>query len=125
MEQLVEVREDPRIEVDPAVRRRWTETLLDIGELRSGVQALAREIRETYRALEEEETDLPSDDEAALGNLVREVTELMSRIARLEGSAQGWVGPLSSDQDSQRAFFRQMYRTLTDEWDLVRARIGE
>lgn len=125
MEQMVSVKEDPRIDVDPLVRRQWTETLLEIGELRAEVQKLAQEVGSVQRAVDDGERELSADVEAKVRDLTREASELMSRVARLQGSAGGWVGPLSEDQESQRSFFEEMFRTLTREWDEIRGQTGD
>jgi photosystem II stability/assembly factor-like uncharacterized protein len=123
-DQVVRVKEDPRIDVDPLVRRRWTETLLEIGTMREAVQALAQEVGAVYRAVENGDRELAEDVEAKVRDLAREMSELTSRVARLQGSASGWVGPLSADQASQRAFFQEMFETLTREWAQIRERTG-
>lgn len=60
---------------------------------------------------------------AQLRDLAREAGELASRLGRLQGSAQGWIGPLSADQASQRAFLTDMLQTLRAEWDAVSGRL--
>ena len=124
MEQVVRVREDPRIDVDPLVRRQWTETLLEIGQLRTAVQALAQEVGTVFRAMESGERELAADVDAKVRDLTRETSELASRVARLQGSAGGWVGPLAADQVSQRAFFEDMFQRLTREWSEIRGQTG-
>lgn len=124
MEQMVTVKEDPRIDVDPLVRRQWTETLLQMGELRTAVQELAQEVGAVQQAVDDGERELSADVEAKVRDLTREASELMSRVARLQGSAGGWVGPLSEDQESQRSFFEEMFRTLTREWEEIRGQTG-
>jgi len=119
------VKEDPRIDVDPLVRRQWTETLLAIGETVTEAQTLSREVGGMARRLDADTNtlNLPSDQEAALRDLAREVQELGSRLARLRGSAQGWVGPLSADQAAQRTFLSEMLETLSGEWRTLSSRL--
>jgi len=124
MEKIVRVKEDPRIEVDALVRRQWTETLLAIGELRSGVQELAREVGAVNRAVEAGDRELAADVGAKVADLTRELSELTSRVSRLQGSASGWVGPLNADQSSQRLFFEEMFQILTGEWEQIRGQTG-
>lgn len=115
-ERTVEVREDPRLDVDPEVRARWTADLLEIQELRDGAMALARDVGGVVRQMENGELQLEAAAEAKVRDLAREANELMSRIARLQGWVAGWVGPLSGDQASQKAFFTRMLGTLRAEW---------
>ena len=124
-EQTLRVKEDPRIEVDPLVRRQWTEMLLELGEVVSAASTLTRESSQAMRRLNDEDEPLSLDAgiEAQLRDLAREAGELASRLGRLQGSAQGWIGPLSADQASQRAFLTDMLRTLRAEWDAVSGRL--
>jgi hypothetical protein len=124
-EQVVRVKEDPRIDVDPLVRRRWTERLLALGDLASQAQSLARDVSRAAQRLDDEGNPLrvDADLEAKLRDLERETQELASRLSRLRGAAEGWVAPLSADQQSQRTFLTRMLATLTEEWRAVEARL--
>jgi hypothetical protein len=126
-EQTFRVKEDPRIAVDtdPLVRRQWTETLLEIGELSDGAQALSGDVRQVARRLDADDDalELAGDLEAKVRDMARETQELSSRIARLRGSAGGWVGPLSADQAAQMAFFTELLETLRAEWRTTSARL--
>ncbi|RMH18082.1 MAG: hypothetical protein D6701_06715, partial [Gemmatimonadetes bacterium] len=94
-EQTVEVREDPRLQVDPDVRARWTEVQLELTALMGRVREAGREARRMVQQLER-----GREVEPALGDkvrdLARELGELTSRIARLRGNIEGEVGPLTA-----------------------------
>ena len=62
--------------------------------------------------------------EAEVRDLARELDELANRVGDLLGNAEEWVGPLSADDASQKAFFEGMLATLSSEWGAVRARVG-
>lgn len=124
MERPVEVREDPRVDVAPAVRRQWTADLLEISALQDEVMAVTQDVNTVFRALEEGERELPSEVDAKVRDLMREFGELASRVARLNGSAASWVGPLSADQASQKAFIEAMFETLRGEWEDIQGRTG-
>ncbi len=111
-EQPLEVREDPRIaeRVSEADRRAWTETLLDIGELRRRAQALSRRVAQ---AVSETRDEGGASDELTV--LAREANELSSRISRLEGEASGIVGPLTGEQATQWQYYLEMIQTLEAE----------
>jgi len=121
---LLEVREDPRLEVDPEVRARWTLDLLALAELAIGASEQARAASEDLR---------PAEDDAAASealraqvrDLLRQWEELASRTRRLQAEVEGWVGPLTLQQDTQRAFYMEMLETLKSETSALRARIGE
>ena len=119
-EQTVRVKEDPRIEVDPLVRRQWTEMLLELGEVVSAARALNREVGQAAESLDDDDQPLAAE----LRDLARETGELSGRLGRLRSSAQGWIGPLSADQASQRVFLTDMLETLRTEWDAVSGRLG-
>ncbi|MFN2318039.1 MAG: hypothetical protein ABR602_15320, partial [Gemmatimonadales bacterium] len=85
-EQRLDVREDPRIEVDPAVRRAWTATLLELARLRRDAQSLATQAGAAEQAA-------PTAGRSLAAELVRETRELTSRASRLYGEVNGRVGP--------------------------------
>jgi photosystem II stability/assembly factor-like uncharacterized protein len=125
MTQTVEVREDPRLDHDTTVRRAWTETLLEIWDANGRARAL-RGDAEAYSERLDSETDplsLDTDLEAELRGLARETQELSSRLGRLYGSAQAWVGPLAADQAAQQAFLSTMLDSLTSDWEELAARL--
>jgi hypothetical protein len=109
----LEVLEDPRLEVEPAVRAAWAATLLDLFELTRRAAQVAERAEARVERLEGEDRDRPGL--AAARNLARETDELRSRLQRLRSAVEGWVGPLTADQESQRAFLSQMLETLAGE----------
>lgn len=123
-EQLVRVKEDPRLaDGDPLLRARWTQDLMEITTTLAGAQAQGREVAQAVRRLDAREARASRADEAEVRDLDREFGELTSRLARLRGAAEEWMGPLTSDQASQKAFLAEMMGTLTREWQAVRGRV--
>jgi photosystem II stability/assembly factor-like uncharacterized protein len=116
----LQVEEDPRIhaKVDPEVRRAWTETLLELGDLRRETAALAGRLRRAIQAAREG-GEAPGE---ALVVLAREAGELASRTSRLEGEASGVVAPLTADQRSRWDFLRSMLEELGSEADALLGR---
>lgn len=120
-EQTLEVREDPRLEVDPEIRRQWTADLLELG-------ALARSVVDDTgifgEVLEEvaEDSQAPAELRREAQDLMRQWNELRNRTRRLRGEAEGWVGPLTGQQESQKEFYREMLDTLRRETEALRAR---
>jgi photosystem II stability/assembly factor-like uncharacterized protein len=106
----LEVREDPRIRVAPAVRRAYTETMRGLAVLRNDTRALNARVTAAVRALP---TDAPADRRASMRALSAEATELASRASRLYEEAEGEVGPLSALQREQEAFYRRMLAELS------------
>ena len=101
----LEVREDPRIQVAPAVRAAWTQSLLEIAALRRDAQALATRATTAARGA----TDA---NRAALEERRRQSAELSARVNRLYGEVRGVVGPLTAQQQSQLAYYREMLGVL-------------
>ena len=115
------MKEDPRLHIDPSVRGQWTATLLRIGEMVERAQTVENQVDEVVDRLDEGELDLATDLETKVRDLGREFGELSSRLSRLRGSAESWVGPLSADQASQEVFLADLLDTLTGEWEQIRA----
>ncbi len=119
-EQTLEVREDPRLEVTPEVRARWTAGLLEL-------HALSREVVDDagiwVEVLEEirEDGDAAPELAAAAQELHRQWNELRSRTRRLISEVEGWVGPLTEQQQSQRDFYREMLPVLRNDSQALRA----
>ncbi len=123
-EQVVRVKEDPRLaDVDPTIRAKWTQDLLEITETLAGAQARGREVAEAVRKLNAGESTPGASGAAKVRDLNREFGELASRASGLRSAAEAWMGPLTADHASQKAFFAGMLATLTREWEGVRGRV--
>ncbi len=96
-DQKLEVREDPRIEVGPAARRSWTETLLDLG-------GMYREANSTVRFL------VGRKDEAE--SSLKLFRELRRRIANLYDEIGAWTGEPTEDQKAQIRYLVETRRKL-------------
>ena len=123
-EKPLEVREDPRLEVDPRVRARWTADLLELAGLAAQVRNGGDPAEELMATLEEGE-DFPGGMEDQVRDLTRQWRELGARTRRLQGEVEGWVGPLTEQQTTQWAYYREMLETLTGETDTLVARVRE
>ncbi|MBA3853051.1 MAG: hypothetical protein C0503_01475 [Gemmatimonas sp.] len=106
----IEVREDPRITVTAEIRRAWVESMRGLHRLRQDTRALNQRAQAALRGLP---ADAPAARRAAAAELLRETTELASRVQRLYGDAQGEVAPLSGLQREQEAYYRQMLAELS------------
>ncbi|MGH7475048.1 MAG: VPS10 domain-containing protein [Longimicrobiales bacterium] len=114
-EQPLEVREDPRLEIDAATRRQWTENLLTIaslyGEVRDELATLTPLLPDPD---ERRPSDPPPADAATrelyeVGDLV---DELFSRVQRLYGDVADWTGPMTADQRTQLDYYGQKLNEL-------------
>jgi hypothetical protein len=123
-ERTVRVEEDPRFQVDPGVRAQWTAELGALTATLLEAQRVAREVQAAARRLDDGEARATADVTTKVRDLDREMDELVSRLARLRGGAEDWVGPLTADQASQKAFLTGLLETLTGEWQAVRGRVS-
>lgn len=100
LEQKVEVREDPRIDVTPAERKQWTDALTQ-------VTALAR----MYAPVNERIQKLGGTG-ADVVDLKRQSRELLSRISGLYGAIGRWTGAPTKDQASRLAYYQSLAKQL-------------
>ncbi len=103
LEQKVEVREDPRIDVSPAERKQWTDAVHQAA-------ALAREFGPVNDRIQK----LPGTG-ADVVDLRRQSRELISRISGLYGALGRWTGAPTKDQISRLAYYQQMVKTLAKQ----------
>jgi hypothetical protein len=100
LEQKVEVREDPRVDMSPAERKQWTDAVQQAA-------ALAREFGPVNDRIQK----LP-DAAADVVDLKRQSRELIARIGGLYGALGRWTGAPTKDQVSRLAYYQQMAKTL-------------
>lgn len=120
-EQTLEVREDPRLEVDPEVRRQWTRDLMELGRLARTVVDDAGILGEVLEEIVED-SDAPAELIRASQDLQRQWNEIRTRTRRLQGEVEAWVGPLTEQQRSQRDFYQEMLETLRRETQVLHVR---
>jgi len=113
--QGVLVLEDPRTEATEDVRTAWTAELLDIAHLSREVDAWNDRAQRELRALDDD-----ADSHEWSADMARQFGELRSRVRRLYGSAQGVVAPLTTDQQSQLRYYREMAAVLMRELGAAR-----
>jgi hypothetical protein len=100
LEQKVEVREDPRIDITPAERKLWTDA-------QSQSAALAR----MFGPVNDRIQKLPNTADSA--ELKRQSRELLSRISGLYGSISRWTGAPTKDQTTRLAYYQTMAKELS------------
>jgi hypothetical protein len=122
-EGLLNVQEDPRLDVDMEVRRQWTEDLLALGALARETAEGAGEIVEVNRKIDADEAFKESLGEWA-SELQRQWNELRNRTRGLVREVEGWVVPMTGDQLSQKDFYQEMTDTLLRETRALAQQIG-
>jgi hypothetical protein len=85
----VTVREDPRVEVTPAQRKAWTDTLLKLAEMVRAAGTM---------------TDNATGAERAFAQ------ELQTRLRTLYSAVSGATGELTADQRAQMEYFGRLLR---------------
>jgi hypothetical protein len=100
LEQKVEVRDDPRIDITAADRKLWMDAVHQAA-------ALAREFAPVNDRIQK----LPGTN-ADVTDLKRQSRELLSRISGLYGALGRWPGPPTKDQVSRLAYYQQMVKAL-------------
>ena len=81
-----------------------------LATLRDETRALNQRARAALAALP---ADAPRARRAAAAELVRESTELASRVQRLYGDVGGEVGPLTGIQQEQETYYRRMLAEIS------------
>jgi len=100
LEQKVEVRDDPRIDITAADRKLWMDAVQQAA-------ALAREFAPVNDRIQK-----LTGTNADVIDLKRQSRELLLRISGLYGSLGRWAGAPTKDQVSRMAFYQQMAKTL-------------
>jgi hypothetical protein len=103
LEQKIEVREDPRIDVPAAERKQWTDAVRQAA-------ALARE----FGPVNDRILKLPGTG-ADVAELKRQSRELISRITGLYNAVGRWTGAPTKDQLSRLAYYQTMVKQLTSK----------
>jgi photosystem II stability/assembly factor-like uncharacterized protein len=101
LEQKVEVRDDPRIDVTPAERRAWSEAQAQVVSLIRTFAPVGNRIQTSTAAGADAE------------ELKRQSRELLSRLGRLYSELGRWVGAPTTDQLSELKFYGEMAQRLT------------
>jgi photosystem II stability/assembly factor-like uncharacterized protein len=101
-EQTVEVREDPRVEIDESVRVAWHATVMEIGGQLAQVSALADSLTAAGR-----DQDLSDPAQTAYDAIAPLYRELRSRFQRLYGAVNGTPGTPTGDQQAQFEYFKE------------------
>jgi photosystem II stability/assembly factor-like uncharacterized protein len=124
-EQTFDVREDPRLDHTPAQRASWTDMLLEVWSAVGEARDLSATVRDLTARLEPGTNHLDVDAalETDLRDMGRQTAELNSRLNRVYGSLQGWVGSPAADQQSQITFLMRELSRLSAEWTALQARL--
>jgi photosystem II stability/assembly factor-like uncharacterized protein len=113
-DQVVEVSEDPRIQVGRAERETWTRTLLELAELYREGNSMVEKVLNLEKTLGE--SDRARKNEA--GAIKKLVLEHRRRTQELYNDMRQWTGAPTADQAGRLDYLR---RVLVEE---LRPRVG-
>ncbi|GAB5553886.1 MAG: hypothetical protein Sapg2KO_34770 [Saprospiraceae bacterium] len=102
------IEDDPRVDVDLAVRKAWTKELFKIGDLYGQIvkdMKVVRPLMWKMEALQEEKKTINEAASAEIKELNRMYDELLSRTGSVYRQLGGWMGPMTADQASQLSYY--------------------
>lgn len=109
--QTFNVIDDHRLDVDIIDRKAWTDKLMEIGDFYADLtEELAIVYPVQWHLVELNRKKVKYDEKAAeeINDVIGLYNELLSRTRGLYYSAQGWIGRLTADQESQLAYYKEM-----------------
>jgi len=109
--------------VDAQTRRQWTEDLTALGALAQAAREGAAEMAELSERVKAESA-FPETLTTWAADISRQWNELQSRTRSLVREVEGWVGPLTRDQNSRKEYYEEMVETLRREAQAIAQRIG-
>lgn len=115
-EKQFNVVDDPRLEVSIADRNAWTANLEDIFSLYKTVNGQSnqmRKIRTKLNKVAKEYSKISATSKTEVEEMSRLYGELVSRVRGLYGQVYGWTGRMTTDQNSQFAFYKEMQNKLS------------
>lgn len=110
------IKDDPRIEIDLAVRKAWTATLFDIGDIYESIIAdtkIARPLKWKADKLKKEGAKINEEAMVEITEINRMYDELLSRTGSLYRQVGGWMGPMTADQQSQMTYYTEVQQRLS------------
>jgi hypothetical protein len=114
--------DDPRMDIDLSVRKTWTATLFDIGDLYSVIVEDTKTARPLKWKAEKLKKQGSKIDEAAMAEIMeinRMYDELLSRTGSLYRSVGDWMGPMTADQRSQMTYYAEVQERLSKRMDTL------
>jgi photosystem II stability/assembly factor-like uncharacterized protein len=109
------IEDDPRVDINLAVRKAWTKDQFKIGELYTAIVEDMKVIRPMKWKMEELKEEKKTINEAAsaeITELNRMYDELMSRTGSLYRELGGWMGPMTADQQAQFEYYGDARKRL-------------
>lgn len=115
-EQNFNVLDDPRVDIRIEHRREWTASLFAIGDLYNAVLSELNEIRPLHWKYDKlsvrQKSKLGEDTMMEIKELDRMYGELLNRTRSLYGQVSGWMGDMTTDQESQMTYYAEILDQL-------------
>lgn len=114
--------DDPRLDLDLAVRKAWTATLFEIGDLYSRIvkdTKTARPLKWKAEKLKKQGAKINEIASDEIFEINRMYDELLSRTAGLYRSVGNWMGPMTGDQQSQLNYYSEVQKELSQRMELL------
>lgn len=108
--------DDPRLDIDLAVRKAWTNSLFEIGDLYQRIVNDTKTVRPLFwktEKLQEQKAWIHTAALAELTELNRMYDELLNRTTGLYREVSSWMGPMTADQHSQMEYYAAMQQQLS------------
>jgi hypothetical protein len=122
-EQAFNVVDDPRLDLRIEDRREWTATLFEIADLYKAVLEEVNEVRPLHWKYDKLSADEKAEMDEAYLEEVKELDrmygELLSRTRSLYRQVSGWMGDLTTDQESQMAYYQEVLEKLAPRKETV------
>ncbi len=122
MTKTFRVSDDPRLNVSLDVRKEWTASQMEVLELyklvsedRADIQKLSNQLAKLKR----DEVEYNEESAEPLNEISRKYRELNSRVRTLYSRIGNYIGPWTTDQKSQYAYYQSMREKLIGERDEV------
>ena len=114
--------DDPRLDIDLSVRKAWTATLFDIGDLYSVIvedTKTARPLKWKAEKLKKQGSKINEEAMAEIMEINRMYDELLSRTGSLYRSAGSWMGPMTTDQETRMTYYAEVQERLSTRMDTL------
>lgn len=118
--QKFRVSDDPRLDISIDVRKEWTESQMQVLALSKDIEADRADLvklEEQIEKLKEKEITIDKTTAAPLLEFMRQYGELSSRVRGLYSEIGAYIGPWTTDQKEQYAYYLSMKDKLKDEKD--------
>lgn len=112
---------DPRLDVNINVQAAWHDDLMDVFNFLKELNEVNKKLRPIRTGYEKVKNQprIPESAAKELMEVTRMYRELSSRTRTLYFQTSGWIGPMTSDQQSQFAYYQEMHQKLAPRMETM------